>query len=43
MYQFVLKMWKQGRCDESYVTSQVEANRLTEEEKETILATEQTI
>lgn len=41
MYPFVLKMWKEQRCDESYVLYQVDAKRLTQEEADDILATPQ--
>lgn len=41
MYNFVLSMWKQRRCDEAYVYFQVEKNRLTQEEADAIVATEQ--
>lgn len=41
MYTFVLNMWKQRRVDEAYVVYQAEMKRITEEEKDTILATPQ--
>lgn len=41
MYPFVLKMWKERRCDEAYVLYQVEAKRLKQEEADAILATPQ--
>lgn len=41
MYNFVLSMWKQRRCDEAYVYFQVEKERLAQEEADAILATPQ--
>lgn len=41
MYPFILRMWKERRVDEAYVLYQYEMNRITEEEKDTILATPQ--
>ena len=41
MYKFVLRMWKERRCDEAYVLFQVEEGRLTQAEADAILATPQ--
>ncbi|MGX8177417.1 hypothetical protein ACWS7L_07975 [Exiguobacterium artemiae] len=41
MYRFVLSMWVQRRVDEAYVLYQVEMNRITQAEGETILSTPQ--
>ena len=42
MYNFILNMWVMGRCDELYLEKAVKAGRITEEEKQMILATPQT-
>jgi hypothetical protein len=41
MYGFLLNMWIMRRIDEAYLTVQVTKNRITEEEKQMILATPQ--
>lgn len=41
MYQFLLNMWIMKRIDETYLTLQVTKGRITEEEKQMILATPQ--
>ena len=41
MYGFLLNMWIMKRIDESYLTVQVQKDRITEEEKDMILATPQ--
>lgn len=41
MYGFLLNMWVMKRIDEAYLTTQVEKSRITEEEKNMILATPQ--
>jgi len=41
MYQFLLNMWIMGRIDEAYLATQVIKGRITEEEKNMILATPQ--
>jgi len=41
MYQFLLNMWIMGRIDEAYLSIQVTKGRITEEEKNMILATPQ--
>lgn len=41
MYQFLLNMWIVGKIDEAYLTKAVAKGRITEEEKEMILATPQ--
>lgn len=41
MYQFLLNMWIMGKIDESYLDIQVEKGRITEEEKDMIIATPQ--
>lgn len=41
MYQFLLNMWIMGRIDEAYLSAQVSKGRITEEEKNMILATPQ--
>jgi len=43
MYNFVLSMWKQRRCDEVYINYQVEMKRITQEEADAILATPQNL
>lgn len=42
-YGFLLNMWIMGRIDEEYLTKAVACKRITEEEKEMILATPQNI
>lgn len=41
MYNFLLNMWIMKRIDEAYLTSMVTKGRITEEEKQMILATPQ--
>ena len=41
MYGFLLNMWIMRRIDEAYLTTQVTKGRITEEEKQMILATPQ--
>ena len=41
MYVFILNMWIMRRIDEEYLSKAVEKRRITEEEKEIILATPQ--
>lgn len=41
MYQFLLNMWIVGKIDEEYLEKAVAKGRITEEEKEMILATPQ--
>jgi len=41
MYGFLLNMWIMRRIDEAYLTVQVTKGRITEEEKQMILATPQ--
>lgn len=41
MYGFLLNMWIMGRIDEEYLTVQVTKERITEEEKQMIIATPQ--
>lgn len=41
MYQFLLNMWIMGKIDESYLDIQVKKGRITEEEKDMIIATPQ--
>ena len=41
VYLFLLKMWIMKRIDEAYLTEMVRLKRITEEEKEIILATPQ--
>ena len=41
MYNFLLNMWIMKRIDEEYLTAQVTRGRITEEEKQMILATPQ--
>lgn len=41
MFEFILAMWKVGRIDEAYLEKAVACKRITEEEKQIILATPQ--
>ena len=41
MYGFILSMWVAGRIDEKYLTKASALGRITEEEKQIILATPQ--
>lgn len=41
MYQFLLNMWIMKRVDENFLQGQVVKGRITEEEKQMILATPQ--
>lgn len=41
MYGFILNMWIMNRIDESYLDSQVSRGRITNEEKDMIMATPQ--
>lgn len=41
MYGFILNMWVMGKADEAYLDKAVKAGRITEEEKQMILATPQ--
>jgi hypothetical protein len=41
VYGFLLNMWIMKRIDEAYLTTMVNLNRITEEEKQMILATPQ--
>ena len=41
VYGFLLNMWIMKRIDETYLTSMVTLKRITEEEKQMILATPQ--
>ena len=41
MYNFLLNMWIMKRIDEAYLTNMVTKGRITEEEKQMILATPQ--
>ena len=41
MYQFLLNMWIMRKVDEDYLKGQVSKDRITEEEKQMILATPQ--
>ncbi len=41
MYNFLLNMWIMKRIDETYLTNMVTKERITEEEKQMILATPQ--
>ena len=41
MYGFLLNMWLMSRIDEKYLSVQVQKDRITEEEKQMILATPQ--
>ena len=43
IYGFLLNMWIMKRIDEIYLTQMVALNRITEEEKQMILATPQMI
>ena len=40
-YNFILNMWVMGRIDAAYLDKAVRAGRITEEEKDMILATPQ--
>ena len=42
-YAFFLNMWIMGRIDNAFLEKQVNDGRITQEEKEMILATPQTI
>ena len=41
MYGFILNMWIMGRVAENYVNAQYNAGRITEQERDMILATPQ--
>lgn len=41
MYNFLLNMWIMKRIDEAYLTTMVTKGRITEQEKQMILATPQ--
>lgn len=41
MYGFLLNMWIMNRIDEAYLEAQVGFGRITDEEKDMILATPQ--
>lgn len=41
MYNFLLNMWIMNKVDDAYLTAQVGKGRITEEEKQMILATPQ--
>ena len=41
MYGFILNMWIMGRIEQDYVVEQARRGRLTEEERDMILATPQ--
>lgn len=41
MYQFILNMWIMGRCDEEYLQAVTDKKRITEKERDMILATPQ--
>ena len=41
MYNFILNMWIMKRVDQHFVEAQFQRNRITEEEKNMILATPQ--
>ena len=41
MYNFALKMWKERRVDEAYILYQVEVGRLSQQEADAILSTQQ--
>lgn len=41
IYGFLLNMWIMKRIDEAYLTTMVSMNRITEAEKQMILATPQ--
>ncbi|WP_165352570.1 hypothetical protein [Bacillus infantis] len=43
VYTFLLNMWMMGKVDEEYLTGQVTRGRITEVEKQMILASPQTI
>ncbi len=43
VYGFLLNMWVMKRIDEIYLTQMVALNRITEEEKQMIIATPQMI
>ncbi|MGM9925221.1 MAG: hypothetical protein ACI35R_13330 [Bacillus sp. (in: firmicutes)] len=43
MYQFLLNMWIMGRIDEEYLNKATALNRITEAQKNMILATPQDI
>lgn len=43
MYQFLLNMWIMGRIDENYLNKVTVLGRITEEERDMILATPQEI
>ncbi len=43
VYGFLLNMWIMKRLDEQYLTAMVTLKRITEEEKQMILATPQMI
>ena len=43
VYGFLLNMWIMKRIDEIYLTQMVALNRITEEEKQMILATPQMV
>lgn len=43
MYQFLLNMWIMGRIDEEYLNKVTALGRITEEERDMILATPQEI
>lgn len=42
-YEFILTMWKMGRIDLAYLDKVVKAGRITEEEKQQIVATPQEV
>lgn len=39
MYGFILNMWIMGRIEEDYLIDQLNKRRITQEEKEMIMAT----
>lgn len=41
MYEFILNMWVMRRIDENYLVQAVDKKRISEEQKEIILATPQ--
>ena len=41
VYTFLLNMWIMKKVDENYLQSQVDRKRITEEEKQMIIATPQ--
>lgn len=43
VYPFLLNMWIMGRIDEMYLTQMVTLKRITEAEKQMILATPQAV